>query len=75
VQKIVGTRRAFTTDWGTFDLAAVLKALRASDDEEVRAAADIIEIMMPDHMEAQEKRRRIAALKAEIDAITGEVLL
>jgi hypothetical protein len=69
---IIGTLYAFTTDHGTYDLDKVLAELRRCKDALPYAAADIIEMMLPDHRAAQAKRDRIAELQAEIDAIRGE---
>jgi hypothetical protein len=62
----------FVTDYGTFDLTALLARLRNMDNADAEAAADIIWIMLPDHKAAQAKRDRIAELQAKIDAIRGE---
>ncbi len=63
----------FTTDYGTYSLPRLLVELRDMENAMADAAADIIEIMMPDHKEAQERRRLAAIAQFDEDVRMGRI--
>ncbi len=63
----------FTTDYGTYNLAQVLAELRDMENATADAAADFIEIMLPDHKAAQDRRTLAEAARFDEDVRMGRI--
>jgi hypothetical protein len=67
----VKTIETFTTDWGTYPIKDMLDAMRASDDRLINAAADMVELILPDHKAMQARREKHDAAIEELERLAA----
>jgi hypothetical protein len=67
----VKTIETFTTDWGTYPIKDMLDAMRASGDRLINAAADMVELILPDHKAMHARREKHDAAIEELERLAA----